>query len=334
MITDRLQLSGLEAYLRTAGNPSTLNLASTIPSRCRTVPLSKGRQAQLSGLQLLIEANDLRPLFQFQRDPAGAPKPLFQISVTKEMFSGLFADVFRHRVHNIAGALDFREGTLQNAHVLEIEGVPTICAAGRKECCWVSRTYLLPDPISIAAVAWELASSRLALPESFKYRIDLDCFDAFGGIFHTITTGSLIKPDRPRFQLDHVDEVHSFRATFTARVGQDSYMVERQLPTLDKGVGRPLLRAINVLESISSSVYDVHSLTELRSRCDRFELSESPGPAITRLLATLDMSVVLVQSDNEDIDAGLYESVDIDVLTDTLDVFEVRQIGDILTRVR
>src|SRR5688572_24002873 len=167
MITDRIQITGIGAYLQDPANPGNINLAPVAPVVIRTQPLNKGRQLEISGLQLLIDGDDLAPFFRFQFDGSNDPAPLLQLHIMKEMFAGLFADPFRHKVHNVAGYLDFNEGTLTNGRVLDIDGVPTIVSIGKDECKWVSREYFLPDPVTIDAVAWELATSKLTPANSF-----------------------------------------------------------------------------------------------------------------------------------------------------------------------
>ncbi len=350
MIIDRIQLAGRDAYFQAPNNPGTVNLAPAaqlaVPVTVRTAPLKKGQQVEISGLQLLIEGDDLRPMFQFQLDANGKPAPLFRISVMKEMFSGLFADPFRHRVYNVAGALDFNEGTLSNGRILEVEGIPTICSVGKEECKWVSRIYVLAEPISIDSVAWELASSKLTAPDSFSYRIDVDCFDASNNPVGTISTGAnLIKADKPRFVEQQLDGVASFQVTFRAIVNQDSFVTERHLPTFNEKTGRPLLRAINVLEMLDNSVgsarcvYDIHSLTELKSLCSDFQLFEAPGPEIKRLTSTLNLIAVLVNSPNQVITNNdiyhansRFEFVELELMQDVFTRFDAKRNGEILVR--
>jgi hypothetical protein len=71
MITDRIPPAGLDAYFHRSGN---VNLASFAPVTARTKPLSKGKQLEISGIQILIESDDLSALFQYQ------DKPLFKFS--------------------------------------------------------------------------------------------------------------------------------------------------------------------------------------------------------------------------------------------------------------
>lgn len=329
MIIDRIRLSGLQAYFRDPSNPGSTNLAAATPAVVRTTPLKKGVQLEISGIQLLIESNDLNSLFHRQASP------LFRLSVIKEIFAGLFADPFMHRVHNVAGWLDFNQGTLENGRVIEIDGVPTICSVGKDECIWTSRDYHLPYPVNIDSVAWELASAKLTHPESFFYKIDIDCLNAAGNVFDSIGTGSnFVKADIPRFKEKTVSGVSAFRITFRAKVIQDSFVTERQLPSYNEKIGRPLLRAVNILELLSSSEFDIHSLVELKNLSGNVLMSDSPGPEITRISAELFVNAVLVNSPNEDSSANNYEFIELKLLTDKFDVFEAKLIGEELIQVK
>jgi len=336
MITDRIQLAGLESYFQDPANAGRINLGGITPT-IRTAPLNKGKQLEISGIQLLIEHADLQPLLPFQFDSQNPlqPAPLFKISVMKEMFAGLFADPYSHRVHNIAGYLDFNEGTLTNGRVMEIDGIPTIASTGKEECVWISKEYIMPDPISIDAIAWELATSKLTPPDSFHYKIKITSKDVNGGALPDIdinNAGQMLKADAKR-ALDGLNnqDIKTFQITFTAKVFADSYLKERHLPAINENIGRPLLRAINILEPVKS-IYEINSLTELQNLCSDFQLSETPGPEITRLVATLDLIAVLVNSEYEDLPNGIYEFVELNLLTDRFSVFEAKKLGQVLIR--
>lgn len=339
MITDRIQLAGLDAYFR---DPATgkVNLGGITPT-VRTAPLNKGKQIEISGIQLLIEHQDLQPLFAYPSDNAGLPTntPLFRISVMKEMFPGLFADPFSHRVHNIAGYLDFNEGTLTNGRVMEIDGIPTIVSIGKEECLWVSREYVMPDPIAIDGMAWELATSKLTPPDSFHYKIEI----ALNGGAATIkidNAGQMLKAvARRAIEGLNNQNINSFQITFKAKVFEDSYLRERHLPAINENIGRPLLRAINILEPVKS-IYEFNSLLELQSLCSDFHLFENPGAAIPRLTATLDLNATLVNSPNQNIanndiynNASVFEFVELNLLTNQFMRFEARGISEELVRI-
>ncbi|RZK26270.1 MAG: hypothetical protein EOO43_03320 [Flavobacterium sp.] len=344
MITDRVQLAGLDAYFR---DPATgkINLGGITPT-IRTAPLNKGKQIEISGIQLLIEHQDLQSFFAYpynnNDDPVFAP--LFRFSVMKEMFPGLFADPFSHRIHNIAGYLDFSEGTLTNGRVMEVDGIPTIVSIGRDKCIWVSKEYVMPAPISINAVAWELATSKLTPPDSFHYKIKIASKDEAGAALPDIEIGrgtaQMLQADAKR-AIDGLNNLNikSFQVTFTAKVYEDSYLNERHLPTINENLGRPLLRAINILEPVPS-IYEINSLSELKNLCSDVHLFENPGPAINRLTATLDLSAVLVNSTNQIISnndvynlGSRYEYVELILFPNQFTRFEAKKIGEELTRV-
>ena len=159
MIIDKIQLAGLEAYFKDPNNYGQINLAGQVTSR--TKPLGKGKQLEISAIELLIESDsDLTDLFNFQSNP------LFSITVMKEMFPALFADPFRHRVHNIGGFEDFKRGTLENAKAMDIDGIPTIVSMGTGICKWTSPLYPMPEPVTL-----NHASRSLRPPERRHRRI-------------------------------------------------------------------------------------------------------------------------------------------------------------------
>ena len=128
MIIDRTQLAGHRAYFK--GSNNRINLAG---QRSQSQPLGKGKQVDISGIEILIESEtDLGGLFKF--DQGVDTPPLFSITVMKEMFPQVFADPFAHRVHNISGFEDFKRGELVNGKVMDVDGVPTIVSVGTDPC--------------------------------------------------------------------------------------------------------------------------------------------------------------------------------------------------------
>lgn len=329
MISDIKELAGIESYFQKEGR---INLGANVPTICKSRKPLKNRQFNISGIQLLIEHEDLNNLMNFQFDDSNKPSPIFRISVMKEMFPGLFADPFSHRVHNIAGFLDFNKGTLTNGKVMEIDGVPTIVSTGKEECIWVSKKYELPNFIEIDGIAWELATSKLTPPDSFHYHIKISTWNHWGVLseLEIGTSSNMLRADTKR-TLDDLDysaarsHIKSFQITFTAKVFEDSYMQERHLPlTFSEKMGRPLLRAINILEPVQST-YEIYSLMELKNVCTDFHLFETPGPQIKRLMATIDLSAVLVHSVNQDDEK--YEFLELSVLYDGFTNVEARVNG-------
>jgi hypothetical protein len=347
MITDRIQLAGLDSYFQDPANPGDINLGVIAPVTIRTAPLNKGKQLEVSGIQLLIEHTDLESLMNFQTTP------ILRVSVMKEMFAGLFADPYSHRVHNIAGFLDFNEGTLINGKVMEIDGIPTIVSTSKderiptpvptgNECVWTSKVYEMPDPISIDAIAWELATAKLIPPDSFHYSIKIDSKNEAGTVLPVIEFGTpalLLKADAKRTDFisnntlnnPNNKSIKTFQITFTAKVYEDSYLTERHLPSIGENIGRPLLRAINILEPIKT-IYDIHSLTELQGVSNDFFPYGTPGTKIKRVTATLDLNAVMANSLNNDITNNIYEHVILQV-NHKFRVLTARLVGEELIKV-
>lgn len=337
MITDRIQLAGLDSYFQHPSQPGRVDVGGLLVTM-RTKPLQKGIQHRVSGIDLLIEASNLKRFLSFQLDNQNLPAPLFSVSVIKEMFPGLFSDPFRHRVHNIAGFVDFNEGKLTNGKVMEVDGVPTIVSTGKDLCVWKSREYELPQPISIDAIAWEFATSRKTNADAFHYKILITSKDITGNQLPPIDIsngGQFLKADSGRAVngLMH-SKIKNFQIEFTARVYEDAFLMERHLPGINEKMGRPLLRAINILEPVNS-VFDIHSLTELKAVCSDFHLLENPGPSVKGLVATIDLGLVLVYSVNQTIaPAGIYdpasnyEHIEVKILTKKFDRFEAKMNGE------
>ena len=132
--------------------------------------------------------------------------------------------------------------------------------------------------------------------------------------------------------------INSFQITFTAKVFEDSYLKERHLPAINENLGRPLLRAINILEPVKS-IYEINSIMELQSLCSDFHLFENPGAAIHRLTALLDCSATLVNSPNQIIVnndiydvASKYEYIELNLLSTQFIKLEAMRKGEILVK--
>jgi hypothetical protein len=307
MITDQSRLAGLTAYFRDPANPADVNLGPLAPVRVRTTPLAAGHQIDVSGIRLLIEHDDLSPFFRLPAVDGGsedpATTPLLRVTVMKEMFPGLFADPFRHRVHNIAGHVDLSEGELENGRVMDIDGIPTV-VSGAGQCRWTSRKYTWPDVSAIAAAAWELASSRLTPAGNLTYSLGLNLWDASGAALPAVSLADGVDPAVPRAaEALGIADAKAFQITFTATVRHDSALSERHTPVVLEQVGTPLLRAVNLLEPISS-IYDICSLVELEAESSHFYLTQAPGPEIPRCITHLDVPAVLVSSPNQRVADG------------------------------
>lgn len=304
MIIDRTDVSGIRAYFEDPASAGGTNLGGAAGVVARTPALGKGRQWQVDRIHLVLEAPDLTPLFDRAPEPPGspAPPPLFSVHVQKEMFPGLFADPFRHRVHNIAGFEDFKRGTFVNCKALEVDGIPTIVSLGTAECRWTSAIYEMPGPASFDHAAWELAASRLAPPRSFTYSLDLAWW-APGQPTTAAPTVTSIASSAPAARrraadLANVTGVGAYRVEFSAKVSHDAPLNERHGAILGESAGRPLLRAVNLLEGVPCA-NDFATLEELLARSREHHLFEGTGAPPAKLWASLDFSATLVASPNQ-----------------------------------
>lgn len=332
MIIDRVQLAGLDAYFHDGAD--NINLAG---QTFRSRNLGKGKQTEISGIELMIESdNDLTELFRRQADP------LIEVRVMKEMFPTLFADPFRHRVHTIAGFDDFNSGNLENCRAMDVDGIPTIVSVGTETCLWTSPVYRLPEQVNLTAIAWELAATRKTAADSFTYTITVETLDINGNVIDSIEVASALDPTAPRkFENLDLTGVMLYRVIFKAGVNRDAALYEKHTTMIGESIGTPLLRAVNVLEPVSST-YEIYSLNELRSLSSDYHLFEHetgwlsgifPQP-LKRMLVTLDMSAILVQSDEEDVSNGIYEFIEINVPGGNFSNVEARIIGEVLIKVR
>lgn len=355
MIIDKVQLAGLDAYFQDPDNSGKIDLAA---KTSRTKPLRKGKQLEISGIELLIESdNDLTSLFNLNLDTQNNPPtlgPLFSITVMKEMFPRLFADPFRHRVHNIGGFEDFKRGTLENGKVMDIEGIPTIVSIGTGTCKWTSPLYPMPESVTLNHASWELAASTKTSSGNFSYSLELHAFDAGQASIPTVhltnpadpAQPGQLDPTKPRMLKDfNLADAAFYKVVFTAEVKKDADIYEKHTTLIGESIGTPLLRAVNLLEPVES-IYNVYSLQELLSLSSEYRLFEFQGQPLNKMLVTLDLSATLVHSDYEKYkDAGdpsdpktyndptsFYEFVEIKVVTDQFSNFEAKLVGEALTR--
>lgn len=322
MIIDTIQVAGLDAYFRHL-ETDALNLASAVPVTARTRALPKGKQRQMTALHLLIEAADLHPLFHRPEPPDEAP--LFSITVMKEMFPGLFADPFRHRVHNIAGFEDFKRGVLVNGKVMDVEGIPTIVSVGTGDCTWTSPIYPMREAVALDAVSWELATSRLTPQSSFTHSLRLNVW-AEGQPIDPIELAVDYEPNAPRLsRLAGLSGVTAYQVVFEASVTDDSYIHEKHTPLGNESIGRPLLRAVNLLEPVAS-VYDIYSLHELLALATDYHLFEADGQPLRKMLVTLNLSATLVFSENQKVEQNStdFEFAGLQINYDGFELFEAR----------
>jgi hypothetical protein len=294
MIIDQSALSGVNAYLTptVAAAPPPVDLSGPNGLTGRSLPLAPGDSIQVSGIHLLIEADDLESLFGRQS------RTLLSVRINKEMFPRLIDDPYSNRVHNIAGFEDFQRGTSVHMRVLDIDGVPTLVSAGDGACSWSSMIYPTPRPVTFAAAAWHMAASRSVPAEAFSYSLLLDLWergrDTALAPSETVVLADPISPRRPgddrlaRFR--HEKAAGAYRLRFAADVRQDSFVRERVTGQSDpESLGRPLLQAVNLLEPVDAQ-HEFHSLHELLLRCTDHELHWVPGAPLRRMTAMLDIS--------------------------------------------
>lgn len=302
MIIDRVRLSGLDAYLTDQG---TVNLATSANRRGASRAVPDGLGIEMTGLRLILRASDLLALYA--RSEAGQG-PLLTISIRKEMFPTFFADPYANRVHSIAGFEDFQRGASDKIRPMEVEGRATLVATGFGDCAWRSPVYHLPEPTRIHAAAWDLATSRLTPPDSFVYSLTLftwsDGEDPASDPPATTRlappgggAASTARPDEPRHcsGLD-LSKVAAYQLQLKASVRYDTYLTEYQLGMKDDtSLGRPLLRAIHLLEPVET-IYAIHSLGELEARCSDFSILETESPRRT-LAAYVDLPALLMRNE-------------------------------------
>src|SRR5207253_1344633 len=83
-----------------------------------------------------------------------------------------------------------------------------------------------------------------------------------------------------------------------AEVSHDAYLRERQTgPRTTESLGRPLLRAVNLLEPVET-VYAYHSLAELVDNSAGHKLFENLGGPPRRLTARLDLTALLAEKES------------------------------------
>jgi len=285
MIIDKASLTGPESFF-------VFNQAFNIAGGCGRTPATvKGREWRIEGIRLLLKGDNLLDLLHRQQDC------LLEVVVNKELLPGLFADAFAHRMHVVAGLEDFQAGTLENCRVMDIDGIATIVSMGTNKCTWKSRVYTLPETTTISSAAWELATSRRTPDDSFRYSVKL---------YHSATAQSgtplenelPLADQLPPGKLRRADglnatDVRRLQIEFSADVLNDSYIHELHTrfegeghsKFMDASFGRPLLRAVNLLERVPSA-YQFHSLNEIMVKCTSttFLPASSPPTVFTGLL--------------------------------------------------
>jgi hypothetical protein len=301
MILDQITLAGLDAYLRLAGAEG-VDISSFAPCSQpgapsvragRSQPLGDGVALQVTALRVLLERDGL---FDALRR---SPEPLLRVVVDKEVFPGLFADPYAHRVHRIGGFDDFGRGALDNVRVLDVGDVPTLVSTGDSERCrYRSPIVRLPSRTSFRSAAWEIPTSKLSPREGLTYSLDLRIWPPGASPSSSGRVLALAKdaaPAAPRCvaALDDAGDVGMYQIELRAKVTLDTDIDER-LPRGEarESIGRPLLSAVHLLEAVPS-VLSFHSLQELIDGADdRLLLDEHGGPP-RRLMVRLPISAIL-----------------------------------------
>ena len=294
MIIDAITRGGDRAYFDFRAIASAPIVSAKIP----TEPLGFGKAYAISGISIQLEAADLRPLFGRQ------PVPILKVSVHKEMFPDLFAAPYEHRVHNISGYEDFNRGNYLSCKAIDVEGVPTIVSVGDGEnCIWTSPVYQMPESIVIDKIAWDLAVSRLTPSVNFTYGLELRYWvtdlNPQNQRSHPVIIGANPTQARNVADLGLSDTPVAYAIIFSATINSASNIYEAHATDPFDTLGAPLLRAVYIVEKIVPAFYEFYSLKELLDHCVDCHLFETPGPAITKLTATIALSALLVQSDNQ-----------------------------------
>lgn len=337
MIIDIINQTGEQAYFKdAAGN---LNLAQTIPSISLTPSLGKGKQVNVSGIQFYMEGNDLLPLFSLlEADATGnlikRADPLITISVMKEVLPGLFVDPYKSRVHTLGGFNDFKRGTFNKCDVFRVNNKPTLVSIGSEKCTWKSIKYELPEDINIDSAYWEIPSSKETPATAFTYSINLYCYDSAGNLITgaAIPLAAGLDPQKPRIKNRNVKNVRHYEFEFTADVKHDSTLTERIVTEKEDTIGRPLLEGIYLVELVQTK-FDFYSLQEFIAECSDYNLFEGQNLPIKKMMATLDLSTVLVQSPNEDLTASANEFIKIEIKSAAFKVVTAKLNSSILLKI-
>jgi len=327
MIIDKIHISDKEAYIK--NKKIDLSKGDFV---FKTERLRRGEQLNIYGIQYLLEGQDLSRLFQYSSGSLllDNSRPLFQFGVVKEMFPKHYDDVFESRVYNIAGYKDFEEGIFTNCKVLEVEGIPTLVSMGNKECSWESKWYKTPRPIHVRNLVWELESSKLIPENSFSHKIEL--YLKVGDLSYARNPES-VQPliiDSTDLKLNSItvdlSNIREFKIKYSAIILKDSNFHERILPNYNVPIGRPLLRAINIIEKVESK-YQINSLNELRNLSSDFEMITNLRGDILSITGVLDLSATLTHSFSP-IDNNLFEHLFLDMITDEFSYAEMKILGD------
>ncbi|MCX6251738.1 MAG: hypothetical protein NTX61_13425 [Bacteroidetes bacterium] len=319
MLLDNIKLSGKDAYLlanRTAAGGGSINLGGANPQKGITPEIGKGEVLEISGIFLHIESGaDLLPLFSRQSNK------LVSVDVKKEMFPELFKDPYKHRVHTISGYDDFNRGAFENLRVMEVDGYPTLVSEGTQPCKWISAIYQFPRQFTIDSAAWYIPTSKLTPKDGFSYELKMHIWNndhiqqPASHIIVLASTGT--KPDADRIKDNiqpHAKNIKAYQMEFNATVNFDTYFRERQVGNNDtQSTGRPLLRAINLLEMVEP-VYDFYSLEELMAASAKYEFFQERDQELKGMTLALIATAALEEN----------EEYSITVHSDKFKIFQAR----------
>lgn len=301
MMIDRARLAGEAAYLRVPGMAG-FNIAGA--AGAVSVPLAQGMQLAVAAVDLLIEGDHLERLF-------ARSGVLLALEVRKEMFPGLFADPFRHRVHTLAGYEDFNRGTLARLEVLELDGYPTLVSTDAGPCVWQSAVYRIPHaegaPALFTGVAWDMGTTRLAAREGLDYHLAVRAWpDATSAPVVVMLAGEptamSANPGTPRWRQAapgaFLFKASAYQIVLEAAVGQDTAIAERHVgEALGHSLGRPILRAVNLLEQ-TDSAFEFRSLQELFASGESVKLVENPPGNVQAISLKLPLRAKLAANEH------------------------------------
>ncbi|MDX2151782.1 MAG: hypothetical protein SFV54_13670 [Bryobacteraceae bacterium] len=297
MIIDTSRLAGARAYLRTATGLFDLVQAPLAGgTHSGEFPVKgEGVLVEIDSLDLYLQSGKLVDLFRRQ------DRRILSLEVQKEMFPGLFADPYRHRVHAIGGMEDFLRGQCFNLRPLDVDGVPVLVSTGTADSTWTSAVYHFGEPVKLTAASWDLATSRLTPEQGFRYEMKLHLWNpgspVTGPHDAELALAADQTPAAPRLLEFAPRTAVAYRVVFKATVRHDAFLRERlTISSGDPSVGRPLLRSVNVLESVNPA-HDFHSLQELTSMADEYKLLDNPDGPPTRLSVSLPLAASLTDGE-------------------------------------
>ena len=294
MIIDRITLAGEENYLKCDGGIDLSGPAGSYPVVGKHREIVEGELLEIHGVSVLLEAENLMPLMKRQAEP------LLSIEVRKEVFPRLFIDPYSHRVHTIGEFEDLNAGVARSMRAMEVDGIPTLVSEGFDETCrWTSAAYEMPRPVRLVAAAWDLAASAHTPEEAFTYSLQL------AAKIENQVHPSLIPlttnppgPQAPRAtEFTPQEHVVAYQVAFEADVDYDAFIRERRggLP-LAGPLGRPLLQAVHLLESVEPA-YLFYSLAEAIAKSMDHKLFSEPGGPPKRLSLLLDVTAKLTKGE-------------------------------------